>query len=648
MGTQETKQFQTEVKQLLHLMIHSLYSNKEIFLRELISNASDALDKLRFEALSNDALYEGKPDLNVHLTFDKENRTITLRDNGIGMNREEVVENIGTIARSGTREFLKNMTGDKAKDANLIGQFGVGFYSAFIVADQVTLSTRKAGDEATNGVLWSSAGDGEYSLETIHRPERGTEVTLHLREEDGEFLDDWRLRNIVQKFSDHIDWPIMMIKPEPPKTEEDPDAPEEAVIEGEEKAPEWEAVNKASALWTRPKNEIKDEEYNEFYKHIGHDFEDPLDRLHVRLEGKYEYTLLLYIPKRAPFNLWDRDRKHGVKLYVRRVFIMEGAEELLPRYLRFVSGIVDSSDLPLNISREILQNNPVIEAIKRGAVDKIFGLLEYMAKENSEDYAEFWKNFGQVLKEGVIEDFSNKARVSKLLRFHSTHDEKTEEQTISLEDYVSRMKEGQEAIYYVSGATRSAAASSPHLEIFRKKGIEVLLLSDRIDEWLTQHMSDFDGKKLQSVAKGALDLEKLDDQEGEDKKEDLKKKEDTLKDLVTRMQKALEADVKEVRLTQRLTDSPSCLVGDEYDMSSSMERILREAGQAVPDSKRILEINPDHPLITRLNSEADETRFGEWSHIIYEQAMLSEGGQLKDPASFVQRLNKLVLALSDK
>ena len=648
----ETRAFQTEVRQLLDLMIHSLYSNKEIFLRELISNASDAVDKLRFEALSNDALYEGNPNLEVRVTFDKEAHTVTISDNGIGMNREEVVNNIGTIARSGTKEFIQSLTGDQSKDAHLIGQFGVGFYSSFVVADRVSLTTRRAGDSVEQGVVWESSGDGEYTLETVERKEHGTEVTLHLREGETEFLDDWRLRAIIRKFSDHISWPIMMLAQESgaeADEEDEEETSEETSEETEEKkaeksADKWEKVNRASALWVRAKSDIKEEEYTEFYKHIAHDFEEPLSHIHVRLEGKYDYTLLLYLPKRAPFDLWDRERKHGVKLYIRRVFIMDGAEELIPRYLRFVRGLIDSADLPLNVSREILQKNKVVDAIRKGAVGKVFSLMEELAENELEKYQTFWDAFGKVLKEGLIEDFSNKERLAKLLRFASTHSDAVL-QDVSLAAYVARMKPDQEKIYYVTGETHAAARKSPHLEIFRKKGIEVLLLSDRVDEWLVSHLTEFEGKLLQSVTKGDLDLGKLDD---EAQKEERKETEDAFKDLLTRIKASLGESIKEVRVTHRLTESPSCLVGGEYDMSATMERILKEAGQEVPGAKRILEVNPTHPLLLRLKTETESQRFDDLCRILFDQALLSEGGQLEDPADFVRRLNNLLLQMSDQ
>jgi molecular chaperone HtpG len=617
----ETLEFQTEVKQLLHLMIHSLYSNKEIFLRELISNGSDACDKLRFEALGNDALYEGVSDMRIRISFDKDARTLTVSDNGIGMTRDEVADNIGTIAKSGTRQFFESLTGDQARDAQLIGQFGVGFYSAFIVAEQVTLTTRKAGLPSDQGVRWVSAGDGKYTLETLERGRHGTEVVLQLREGEDEFLDGFRLRSIIHKYSDHIPLPIEM--------------PAEG---GEAKAGKFEAVNKASALWTRPRKDVEDEEYKEFYKHVAHDFGDPLKWVHSHVEGSQSYKTLFYIPARAPFDLYDRDNRHGIKLYVRRVFIMDDAEQLMPYYLRFVRGLVDSDDLPLNVSREILQHNKLIDTIRSGSVKKILGLLEDMAKNEPETYAAFWKEFGNVLKEGPGEDYTNRERIAKLLRFASSHTD-TEAQNMSLEDYIGRMKDGQEKIYYVTADSFAAAKNSPHLEVFRRKGIEVLLLSDRVDEWLVSHLTEFDGKPLASVAKGELDLDKLAD---EAEKEAAKKTQDEYSDLVGRMQKVLEERVKEVRVSRRLTDSPSCLVTDENEMAVHMQRMLKQAGHAVPASKPILEINPEHVLVSRLKDEADEARFDAWSNILLDQSILSEGGQLDDPVSFVKRLNELL------
>jgi molecular chaperone HtpG len=621
----ETRGFETEVKQLLHLMIHSLYSNKEIFLRELISNASDACDKLRFEALADAALWESDNELAIQVSFDKAARTITIVDNGVGMSRQEMVDNLGTIARSGTRQFLAALSGDQARDAHLIGQFGVGFYSAFIIADKVTVLTRRAGLGAEHGVRWESDGSGEYSIENVARAARGTEVILHLKADEDEFLDGWRLRSIIRKYSDHIQVPIRMLEKHP----------------AEGKEAEWETVNKASALWARSKGEISDEEYTEFYKHVGHDFEAPLAWTHNRVEGKTEYTSLLFIPKRAPFDLWDRERRRGVKLYVRRVFIMDDAEQLMPAYLRFVRGVVDSNDLPLNVSREILQHNKVIDTIRNGSVKKVLGLLEDLAKNEPEKYAEFWNEFGKVMKEGPGEDFANREQIARLLRFASTRND-TAEQTVSLADYVANMKEGQEKIYFVTAESFAAAKHSPHLEIFRKKGIEVLLLSDRVDEWLVSSLTEFEGKELQSVTKGALDLGKLEDTT---EKQAQEKAAEDLKPLVERVQKVLDGQVKEVRVTHRLTDSPACLVAGEHDMSANLERILKSVGQKVGDSKPILELNPTHPLVVRLGDEVDDKRFEDWARILFDQALLAEGGQLDDPAGFVARLNQLLLEL---
>ncbi|WP_018293505.1 molecular chaperone HtpG [Mariprofundus ferrooxydans] len=637
--TKETRAFQTEVKQLLDLMIHSLYSNKEIFLRELISNASDAADKLRFEATTDDALFEGDSDLHVYIDVNKENRTITIRDNGIGMSRDEVIEHIGTIARSGTKEFFGRLSGDQEQDAHLIGQFGVGFYSAFLVADRVTLTTRRAGLEHEHGVRWESAGDGEYELETIHRDGRGTEITLHLREEADEFLDSWRLKSIIHKYADHIPFPIRMLGTPLP------------AAEGEEEKPaEIETINQASALWTRSKSDITDEEYSNFYKHIGHDFEDPLAHLHQRLEGKYEYTLLLYLPKRAPFDLWQAEAKHGVKLYVRRVFIMEATEDLLPRYLRFVRGVMDTNDLPLNVSREILQQSPAMDAMKKGATKRVLGLLEEMADkagqsdgENEDaaantDFADFWAEFGNCLKEGVIEDAGNRERIAKLLRFSSTT---SDEQNVSLSDYCARMVEGQDTIYYITAESLAAAKHSPHLEVFRKKGIEVILLHDRIDEWLTSHLNEFDGKKLQSIAKGELDLSGI----GENAEQEQKEHEEKVKaaePAVKKITEALGDKVKEVRVTDRLTESPACLVSDQFDMSSNMERILKQAGQNIPDMKPILEINPDHELVIRLAKMRSKEKIADYASILFDQAILAEGALPEDPAGFVRKMNALL------
>ncbi len=634
-ANKETLGFQTEVKQLLNLMIHSLYSNKEIFLRELVSNASDACDRLRFEAINNSALYGDDSELKIRLSFDKAARTLTISDNGIGLSRDEAVEHLGTIAKSGTREFFSALTGDQAKDANLIGQFGVGFYSSYIVADKVTVVSRRAGLEANQAVRWESAGEGEFTVEMVDKATRGTEITLHLREGEDELLSGWRLRQIVRKYSDHITLPIVM-----KKEEWDKDKGEQVLTD------EDETINQASALWARPKSEITDEQYKEFYKHVAHDFEDPLAHVHAKVEGKQEYTQLLYIPSKAPFDLLDRGARHGVKLYVRRVFIMDDAEQLMPLYLRFVRGIVDSNNLPLNVSREILQESRDIETIRGGCVKKVLGLLEGLA--NSDDdaekakYATFWKEFGRVLKEGVGEDFANKERIAKLLRFASTHND-TPDETVSLADYVARMKEGQEKIYYVTAETFTAAKNSPHLEIFRKKGIEVLLLSDRVDEWVTGHLTEFDGKQLQSVAKGGLDLGSLED---EAEKKEAEQAADEYKELLEKVKATLGDKVKDVRVTHRLTDSPSCIVADEHDLSGNLARILKAAGQKAPETKPILEINPKHPAVMHLKYET--SRFDDWANLLLEQATLAEGGTLDDPAGFVKRINDLMLALSGK
>ncbi len=619
--SKETLEFQTEVRQLLQLMIHSLYSNKEIFLRELISNASDACDKLRFEALSSDALYEGDSRLRVRVSFDKDARTVTVTDNGIGMSRQEVIDNIGTIAKSGTRQFFESLTGDQGKDMELIGQFGVGFYSSFIVADRVTLTTRRAGASADEGVQWISDGEGSYTLGNVEKDSRGTEVVLHLRDGEDEFLEPYRLRSIVTRYSDHISLPIEMASAE----------------EGKEN--EFETVNSASALWKRPKKDISDDEYAEFYKHVAHDFGEPMAWTHNQVEGTQSYTSLLYIPKHAPFDLWDRDRRHGIKLYVRRVFIMDDAENLMPQYLRFIRGLVDSEDLPLNVSREILQKNKFIDSIRSASVKKILGLLEGMAKDEPEKYSEFWTQYGRVMKEGPAEDYVNRERIAKLLRFASTHGDGSQ-QNVSLEEYVGRMQDGQEKIYYITADSFAAAKNSPHLEVFRKKGIEVLLLSDRVDEWLMSHFTEFDGKQLVSVAKGELDLGKLQDKDDE---EAAKKVEGQYKDLVKRIQDALGEDVKEVRVSHRLTDSPSCLVLETHEMPIHLRQVMKQAGHQLPDSKPILEINPDHVLVGRLQKETDDGRFGEWSRLLFEQAMLAEGAQLEDPAAFVKRMNSLLV-----
>ncbi len=625
----EKLEFQAEVKQLMQLMIHSLYSNKEIVLRELISNASDAADKLRFEALANSALYENDSELKITIGFDKTKRTVTISDNGIGMSREEVIANIGTIAKSGTKEFFNSLTGDQAKDANLIGQFGVGFYSAFIIADKVTLTTRRAGSK--EAVQWQSAGEGDYTLESADKASRGTDIVLHLREGEDEFLNDWQLKSIIRKYSDHITLPIMMKKSEWKEGEDG--KPGEMV-----QTDEFETVNKASALWARSKNDITEEEYNEFYKHVSHDYEAPLAYTHSRVEGKQEYISLLYIPSKAPFDLYDRERRHGIKLYVKRVFIMEEADKLMPQYLRFVRGVIDSADLPLNVSREILQDSRDVEAIKNGSVKKVLGLLEDMAKDKPEDYAKFWGEFGRVLKEGPGEDFANKDKIAGLLRFASTRND-SDVQNISLKDYVEKMQAEQKAIYYITADSYAAAKNSPHLEIFRKKNIEVLLLSDKVDEWLLGSLTEFEGKKLQSIAKGDLDLGDL---ESETEKEIQKKVEEEAKTLIERVKATLGENVKEVRVTHRLTDSPACLVAGEHDLSGNLARILKAAGQNAPESKPILEINPGHKLVKRLEAETEEAKFSDLAHLVFDQALLAEGGQLNDPASFVKRMNNLI------
>jgi molecular chaperone HtpG len=629
----ETLGFQTEVTQLLNLMIHSLYSNKEIFLRELISNAADAADKLRFEALSDDALYEDDGELKIRVEFDKDAKTVTITDNGIGMNREEVIDNIGTIARSGTKKFFDSLTGDQTKDSQLIGQFGVGFYSAFIVAEKVTLRTRRAGLTAEHGVQWESNGEGDFTIETIEKADRGTEITLHLREDQEEFLNGWRLRNVITKYSDHINLPIVMQKDPVPNEEGEID--DSVVLEEE-------TVNKATALWTLAKSEISDEDYKEFYKTIAHDYQDPMSWSHNKVEGKTEYTSLLYIPSKAPFDLWDRDRMHGLKLYVKRVFIMEDAEQLMPRYLRFIRGIIDTNDLPLNVSREILQGSKTIDSIRAASVKKVLSELAKMAKNDEEKYAEFWKEFGQVIKEGPGEDFANKEALAKLMRFSTTVSD-SEEQTVSLETYVERMQEKQDKIYYITAESFAAAKNSPHLEVFKKKGIEVLLLADRVDEWLTNSLTEFDGKQLQSVAKGDLDLGDLEDEEEKKAQEETDK---NFEDLVKAVKESLGDKVKDVRITHRLTDSPACLVVDDYDMSANLERMLKAAGQDVAGTKPIFELNPEHPMVVKLKDEDAGDRFNDWSSILFDQALLAEGGQLEDPASYVKRLNELLLTLS--
>jgi len=622
----ETRGFQAEVKELLNLMIHSLYSNREIFLRELISNASDACDKLRFEALDHPELFEGDAELAIRIDYDADARTITVTDNGIGMNRDEVIANLGTIAKSGTREFFSQLTGDQQKDAHLIGQFGVGFYSSFIVADKVTVETRRAGEPPANGVRWVSDGGGEFDIEPTTSPRRGTAITLHLREGQDDLLSGTRLRAIIRKYSDHIVQPIVMKK--------------ETWHDGkQQKSDEDETVNQASALWARPKAEITDEQYKEFYKHVGHDFDDPLAWSHARVEGRQEYTELLYIPAHAPFDLWDRTARHGIRLYVRRVFIMDDAEQLLPTYLRFVRGIVDSNDLPLNVSREILQESRDIEAIRAGCTKKVLDLLANLAANDGDKYKTFWSAFGTVVKEGVGEDFTNKDKIAGLLRFATTHAD-TADESVSLADYVGRMKPGQDKIYYVTAETFNAARNSPHLEVFRRKGIEVLLLSDRVDEWVVSHVTEFDGKSLASIARGGLDLGGLDDAT---EKASVEAEAGEFKDFVERIKNALGDRVKDVRVTRRLDESPACLVADEHDVSANLARMLKAAGQRAPASKPILEINPKHPVVKRLR---DETRhFDDWASVLFDQAVLAEGGQLDDPATFVKRVNQLMLEM---
>jgi molecular chaperone HtpG len=627
----ETLGFQAEVKQLLHLMIHSLYGNKEIFLRELVSNASDACDKLRFDAIADAALLEDGAALTIRVSYDRSARTITVSDNGVGMSRQEVIEHIGTIAKSGTREFFQSLSSDVARDAQLIGEFGVGFYASFIVADKVTLLTRRAGLTAEDGVRWESAGEGDYSIEAAHLDRRGTDVILHLRPGEDDLLSGTTLRGILRKYSDHITVPILM-----KKEQWDPAARAQAVTDEDEQ------INQASALWARPRSEITEEQYHEFYKHVAHDFEPPLAYSHAKVEGRQEYTQLLFIPQRAPYDLWDRDHRHGIKLYVRRVFIMDDAEQLMPAYLRFVRGVIDSSDLPLNVSREILQQSRDVETIRAASVKRVLGLLDDLAEHQPDKYATFWREFGRVFKEGAAEDTGNKERVAKLLRFAST-DADAETQTVSLSDYLGRMKEGQDAIYYITADGFPAAKNSPHLEVFRKLGVEVLLMYDRVDEWVVSTLTEFEGKPLQSVAKGDLDLGKLGDEAA---KQDQGKRQTEYKDLLDRMQDALKDKASGVRVTDRLTDSPACLVSDEHGMSMNLERLLKASGQKVPTIKPVLEINPRHPIVDRLKDESDLSRFSDWSHILFDQATLAEGGQLDDPAMFVKRLNQLMLALA--
>ncbi|MEE8727610.1 MAG: molecular chaperone HtpG [Rahnella inusitata] len=622
MKGQETRGFQSEVKQLLHLMIHSLYSNKEIFLRELISNASDAADKLRFRALSTPELYEGDGELHVRLAFDKEKRTLTMSDNGIGMTRDEVIDNLGTIAKSGTKAFLQSVGSEQAKDSQLIGQFGVGFYSAFIVADKVTVRTRAAGASAEEGVFWESAGEGEYTLADIEKADRGTEITLHLREDQDEFLDDWRVRSIISKYSDHIALPVEVET----RNEEDGTVT-------------WEQINKAQALWTRGKAEVSDEEYVEFYKHISHDFSDPLSWSHNRVEGKQEYTSLLYIPSQAPWDMWNRDHKHGLKLYVQRVFIMDEAEQFMPNYLRFVRGLIDSNDLPLNVSREILQDSRVTQNLRSALTKRVLQMLEKLAKDDNEKYLQFWKQFGLVLKEGPAEDGANKETIAKLLRFASTRND-TSEQTLSLEEYVASMVEGQDKIYYITADSYAAAKSSPHLELFRKKGIEVLLLSDRIDEWMMSYLTEFDGKVFQSVSKADDSLDKLADEETEEQKE----AEKALEPFVERVKSLLGERVKEVRLTHRLTDTPAIVTTGADEMTTQMAKLFAAAGQDAPEVKYIFELNPEHALVKRASDVADEAQFSEWIELLLDQALFAERGTLEDPNLFIRRMNTLLQA----
>ena len=631
----QTLGFQAEVKQLLQLMIHSLYSNKEIFLRELISNASDASDKLRFEAINNDALFEGDSALGITVDFDKTARTISITDKGIGLSQQEAIEHLGTIAKSGTKEFFSKLSGDQQKDAALIGQFGVGFYSGFIVADRITVESRRAGLPADQAVRWESGGEGDFTVETIDKPHRGTTITLHLREGEDELLSAWQLRSIIRKYSDHISLPIQMRK------EEWDEEKKEMVIRDE-----METINQASALWARSKSDITDEQYTEFYKHVSHDFAEPLTWTHNRVEGRSEYTQLLYIPARAPFDMWDRNQRSGIKLYVKRVFIMDDAEQLMPVYLRFVKGVIDSNDLPLNVSREILQESRDVKVIREGSTKRVLGMLEELANadepEKKEKYDGFWKEFGQVLKEGIGEDSTNKDRIGKLLRFASTHNE-NEAQNVALADYVSRMKDGQDKIFYVTADSWTAARNSPHLEIFRKKGLEVLLLTDRVDEWMLSFFSEFEGKQLVSVAKGDLDLGKLEDESEKKQKEETQAE---YKELIDKMKKSLDEKAADVRVTFRLTDSPACLVAGEHELSGNLLRMLKAAGQKAPDSKPILEINPNHPLVQRLKYE--DAKFDDWSSILFDQAMLAEGGQLVDPAGFVKRLNDMLLGMALK
>ncbi|EDQ01088.1 molecular chaperone HtpG [Shewanella benthica] len=635
MSQQETHGFQTEVKQLLNLMINSLYSNKEIFLRELVSNAADAADKLRYEALTNDALYEGDGELRVRISADADKGTITISDNGIGMTRDSVIENLGTIAKSGTAEFFNTLSGDDTKDSQLIGQFGVGFYSSFIVADKVTVRTRAAGHSADEGVLWESAGEGDFTVENITKETRGTEIVLHLRKDEQDFAQEYRLRSIITKYSDHISVPVEMFEEGTPAIEASEDQEAVAAVEGS-----WKPMNKATALWTRNKSDISKEEYEEFYKHISHDFTGPLSWSHNRVEGKQEYTSLLYIPSKAPWDMWNRDRKHGLKLFVQRVFVMDDAEQFMPSYLRFMQGIIDSNDLPLNVSREILQENKVTTALRTAVTKRALGMLEKLAKNDAEKYQTFWAEFGQVLKEGPAEDMVNKERVAGLLRFASTHTQEATP-TVSLADYIGRMQEGQSKIYYIVADSHDAAANSPHLELLRKKGIEVLLMSERIDEWLVNHLTDFDGKQLHSVTRGDLELGDLEDAA---EKEAQEKLETESEGLVKRVKDSLGDKVSAVKVTTRLTDTPACVVASEGDMSTQMIKLMEAAGQAAPESKPIFEINPEHPLVARLNDEQDEAVFAQWVELLLQQAQLSEKGSLVDPSAFIKLMNQMLLA----
>lgn len=647
-GQKENHHFSTDAAKVLQLMIHSLYSNKEIFLRELVSNAADASDKLRFKALSNADLYEGDGELRVRVSADKENNTVTISDNGIGMTKDDIIEHLGTIAKSGTADFFSKLSGDQSKDSQLIGQFGVGFYSAFIVADKVTVRSRAAGEAINMATEWTSAGEGDFTVETIEKTNRGTDIILHLKEEENEFADEWRLKSIVTKYSDHISVSVQMLTPEVPAVEavaasKDDDDNEISAIEGKDAVPaQWAPVNKATALWTREKADISEEEYKEFYKHVSHDFGDPLLWEHNKVEGKTEYTSLLYVPTKAPFDMYNREKQHGLKLYVQRVFIMDDAEQFMPTYLRFVKGLLDSNDLPLNVSREILQDNKVTQAIRKGCTKRVLKMLEKLGNKDKEKYQIFWDEFGQVLKEGPAEDMANKDQVAKLLRFASTNEDTTA-QNVALAGYVERMKEGQDKIYYVVADSFEAAKNSPHLEVFRKKGIEVLLLSDRIDEWLVSHLTDFDGKQLQSVTRGGLDLGDMDDKETKAEQEKL---EQEFSSVVIRIKDALGDKVKDVKLSQRLTDSPACIVTDEQDMSSQMIKLMQSVGQEVPESKPIFEINAEHSLIKHVSDEQDDEQFKQWSEVLFDQAMLAERGSLKDPASYVTRLNKLMLSLT--